>query len=393
MRTLICALFTTLIALGVIPCSALPAKSEERVVMAAPPGITFQLADKLPPYLANSAGTTLYINDHDRPGQSSCVSNCDTRWQPLRAMVDARAFGDWSVVKREDGVAQWAYRDSALYIFAEDSEIGDINGIGGDGNHWHVAIIAPSMIPTPGEASIQRSVNAAGDILVDTRGMTIYTFDDDANLDGSACEDTCAERWKPLLAGQLALPFGGWSLVRRNDGSRQWTYAGRPLYTFTGDLAPSEIRGESTDTRWHVARIRRYYMPPAVTTWSTWNGRVMLVKDGHTLYTGDLQKRDYDSNTPTNGTSISTEMDQANSVTDYDQEYTQPWIPFLAPTDATASGYWSVLNRSDGTRQWAYQGKALYSHRGDQKLGDMRGNARWTQIGNAMAVFWQVATP
>ena len=363
------------------------------MVMAAPPGVTFRPADMLPPFFADAAGMTLYINEYDQPGKSGYVGNCDTRWQPLKAAVDAEAFGDWSVIKREDGVAQWAYRGRALYTFAGDSESSDINGNGVDRNHWRVAIIAPPKLLTPGEAIAQRSVNAAGDILVDMRGMTIYTFDDDTNSEGSVCADSCAETWEPLLAGQLALPFGSWSLVRRDDGTHQWAYVGKPLYTFTGDFAPGEIRGETTDTRWHVARISRYYMPPAVTVWSTWNGRVVLVKDGRTLYTGDLKKRDYEGNTPTNASSISTEMDQASGITGYDQEHRQAWIPFLALADATPSGYWSILNRSDGTRQWAYQDKALYSYRGDQKPGDVRGTARWTYVGDSMAIFWQVAEP
>jgi predicted lipoprotein with Yx(FWY)xxD motif len=50
------------------------------------------------------------------------------------------------------------------------------------------------------------------------------------------------------------------------------------------------------------------------------------------------------------------------------------WKPFLAPADALPRGYWDVYTRPDGSRQWAYQGFALYTYAGDEKPGDMLGH-------------------
>ncbi len=49
-------------------------------------------------------------------------------------------------------------------------------------------------------------------------------------------------------------------------------------------------------------------------------------------------------------------------------------IPFLAPTNAQPRGFWSVAKRSDGGRQWVYEGYALWTYDGDRKPGDMNGN-------------------
>jgi predicted lipoprotein with Yx(FWY)xxD motif len=57
---------------------------------------------------------------------------------------------------------------------------------------------------------------------------------------------------------------------------------------------------------------------------------------------------------------------------DSDCEKTHP--PLLAADDSRASGYWTVLKRPDGRKQWAYQGYALYSSERDKRPGDMLSN-------------------
>ncbi len=58
------------------------------------------------------------------------------------------------------------------------------------------------------------------------------------------------------------------------------------------------------------------------------------------------------------------------------------WPPLLALDDAMPSGKWSVVQRSDGIKQWAYGGKPLYGWHEDKKtgdtLGDGRGNGAWS---------------
>ena len=61
------------------------------------------------------------------------------------------------------------------------------------------------------------------------------------------------------------------------------------------------------------------------------------------------------------------------------------WRPLLAPESATASGSWSVINRAGGTKQWAYNGKPLYTYARDSRAGDVSGDG----VGGV----WHIARP
>ena len=37
------------------------------------------------------------------------------------------------------------------------------------------------------------------------------------------------------------------------------------------------------------------------------------------------------------------------------------WPPVLAPSDAVTTGDWTIVTRSDGSRQWALKGKPVYT--------------------------------
>ena len=51
----------------------------------------------------------------------------------------------------------------------------------------------------------------------------------------------------------------------------------------------------------------------------------------------------------------------------------EKWHPFLAPANAQAQGYWDVYTRADGSKQWAYNGYALWTYDGDNNPGDILG--------------------
>jgi predicted lipoprotein with Yx(FWY)xxD motif len=92
-----------------------------------------------------------------------------------------------------------------------------------------------------------------GDMLVNSAGMTLYTFDKDA--DGvSACYDKCATNWPPLMADADAKAEGDWSLGERKDGAKQWAYKNKPLYLWIKDTKPGDTTGDNVNEVWHVAR-------------------------------------------------------------------------------------------------------------------------------------------
>ncbi|HEY9058343.1 MAG TPA: hypothetical protein VIN77_14425 [Aurantimonas sp.] len=91
-----------------------------------------------------------------------------------------------------------------------------------------------------------------GEILTDAQGMTLYTFDKDAE-GVSNCYDECATKWPPLMAADDATAEGEYSLVERKGGGKQWAYDGMPLYLWQNDKAPGDMTGDGVGGVWHVA--------------------------------------------------------------------------------------------------------------------------------------------
>ncbi|MCA6112053.1 COG4315 family predicted lipoprotein [Bradyrhizobium cenepequi] len=95
---------------------------------------------------------------------------------------------------------------------------------------------------------------AKGPVLTDAKGMTLYTFDKDS--DGkSACNGPCATNW-PVLKAEASDKSGeGYTIISRDDGSKQWAYKGKPLYTFAKDQKPGDITGDGfLNGAWHLAQ-------------------------------------------------------------------------------------------------------------------------------------------
>lgn len=89
--------------------------------------------------LTDQNGMTLYIFDKDSDGKSVCNGPCAANWPPLMAPADARADGGYTVITRDDGGKQWAYKGKPLYLWIRDARPGDISGDGVANNSWHIA--------------------------------------------------------------------------------------------------------------------------------------------------------------------------------------------------------------------------------------------------------------
>jgi predicted lipoprotein with Yx(FWY)xxD motif len=89
--------------------------------------------------LVDAKGMTLYSYDRDTAaGKSACNGNCATNWPPLIAAADAKDAGSWTVITRDDGGKQWAYKGKPLYFWKDDKKAGDAEGDGRN-NVWHIA--------------------------------------------------------------------------------------------------------------------------------------------------------------------------------------------------------------------------------------------------------------
>ena len=89
--------------------------------------------------ITNAAGMTLYTFDKDAAGVSNCYDQCAINWPPALAAADAVADGDFTLVDRTDGTKIWAYEGWPLYLWKNDTAVGDTTGnmVGGV---WHTAV-------------------------------------------------------------------------------------------------------------------------------------------------------------------------------------------------------------------------------------------------------------
>jgi predicted lipoprotein with Yx(FWY)xxD motif len=393
-------------ALATVLLSQAAHASRDFTVPATPPGVTMEPAIKaaamqagLPmtasqSFFADADGMTLYTYGGDADGKSACTGDCAQAWPALTAPGDAKPVGDWTVIARDDGSRQWAYKGRPLYRFAKDAKPGDAGGIGvagpADGSVWRVAAIdqAPDQVVSPASITLHPMPRAGGDVFVDAKGMTLYVYDGDI-----ACTDACLESWTPLKAAELAKPIGDWTILRRDDGARQWAYKGRPLYSFMGDAKPGDVNGQFADSRWHAAALHGYFMPPEVTLRLNGNGVVLADAAGRALYARDRFRFSFGGYSVNDGPPATSVIGRAVGTAGCAGECTQTWKPLAAPAGAEASGFWTIAQRADGTRQWAYQGYPLYTNVNDSKAGDMAGRDQFDLTDGSHALIWRLALP
>jgi predicted lipoprotein with Yx(FWY)xxD motif len=107
---------------------------------------------------------------------------------------------------------------------------------------------APPKTTSGAPATVGVAKTGLGNILVDSRGRTLYLFKADKGTK-SACSGACAVAWPPLRAGGK-LTVGSRakrSLVgstARSDGKPQVTYNGHPLYLYVDDQKPGDTHGQ-----------------------------------------------------------------------------------------------------------------------------------------------------
>ena len=80
--------------------------------------------------LVAANGMTLYTFDTDKAGSGKSVCNgpCAGLWPPLMAAATDQPTGDYSVVTRDDGARQVAYKGKPLYFYKADQKAGDRTG-------------------------------------------------------------------------------------------------------------------------------------------------------------------------------------------------------------------------------------------------------------------------
>ncbi|MBO0880166.1 MAG: hypothetical protein J2P17_07385 [Mycobacterium sp.] len=113
-----------------------------------------------------------------------------------------------------------------------------------------VALAGANASPaTTGTGGALKTTTIGGTtILTNAKGFTLYSFAPDSPT-ASKCYGTCATYWPPVIgtvADGSGLP-GTVHTIKRHDGSLQLTYNGHPLYTYIGDSAPGQDRGNNVN--------------------------------------------------------------------------------------------------------------------------------------------------
>jgi predicted lipoprotein with Yx(FWY)xxD motif len=102
-----------------------------------------------------------------------------------------------------------------------------------------------------GAERIATADHGLGTMLVDGQGRTLYLWKADMGS-ASTCSGACAQAWPPVTT--TAAPRAGQGAkaallgtTKRSDGTMQVTYAGHPLYRFSGDSGPGQANGQGSD--------------------------------------------------------------------------------------------------------------------------------------------------
>jgi predicted lipoprotein with Yx(FWY)xxD motif len=106
-----------------------------------------------------------------------------------------------------------------------------------------------------------RKISGLGVVLVNSRGRTLYAFMKDAQR-RVTCTGSCAAFWPPLKWKTMSKPTAGGAAKRallssdkNPSGGRVVTYNKWPLYTYSGDSAAGQAKGQAKNLnggKWYV---------------------------------------------------------------------------------------------------------------------------------------------
>jgi predicted lipoprotein with Yx(FWY)xxD motif len=110
-----------------------------------------------------------------------------------------------------------------------------------------------------GAAVIRTTKGKLGTFLVDAKGRTLYLWKADTGM-SSTCTGACAQAWPPATTSGKPTAGSGvqasmLGTTKRSDGTLEVTYAGHPLYTFSGDAQAGQTNGQDSSAfgaTWYI---------------------------------------------------------------------------------------------------------------------------------------------
>jgi predicted lipoprotein with Yx(FWY)xxD motif len=229
------------------------------------------------------------------------------------------------------------------------------------------AIVTPVAQPTIEQPKVKLSLE---NYIVDSKGITLYIFTNDVMGD-SKCTGGCNNIWPFFYQENLTVASGlnssDFGTITRDDGQKQTTYKGWPLYYFSNDVNPGDIKGDGVNKIWFIAR-------PDYTVFIADKDNMTFIVDakGNTLY------------------HFAKDMPGVSNCTG---NCLQTWPVFyneniVAPSVMNTSDF-GVITNSEGSKQTTYKQMPLYYYINDTKRGDTNGQG----VINAWSVVGPEATP
>jgi predicted lipoprotein with Yx(FWY)xxD motif len=269
---------------------------------------------------------------------------------------------------------------------------------------WRTLALTVALFPVAAGATVQTGAPAAqepvlppvistqptiaGIVFADSSGKTLYQSDRD-QTGSSSCQDTCLKDWTPLPAAWVTTGVGDWTVIARADGSRQWAYKNKPVYTFNRDRKVGDAKGVEADGAWHPLMKSAKFLPPNVVIRSIPYSNLppaLATADGKTLYLLDRYKFN------PQGTQRHDKLYGNPGPAGCTGDCTKTWIPLTAPANAQPADDWSVVTRDDGSSQWAYKTWPVYTYALDTKPGDAKGEGNMHIENGITGTNWEVAT-
>lgn len=250
-----------------------------------------------------------------------------------------------------------------------------------------LGLAAPAFAAEPpADAPAKIEISDDGPLLVTPEGMTLYTYSADAATPGkSVCSDkvntefadptagfgkyklpgaqfikSCTAVNVPFRAAADARPSGDWTLFDRADGSKQWVYRTRPLYTSIRDRKPGDRNGMGAGQAIRFGAQLAFASPdfPPGLELMRYGDLLVLASDGKPLFTG-------------RGARV---QQAALGVGGSD------FRPLAAPAIVTVGQDWSAVAAGPGRQQYAFRNKPLFTAPAGMTTLDVLDSGDWEMI-------------
>lgn len=218
-------------------------------------------------YLVDGGGRTLYAFLPDTKNKNNFTKpdfSNDAVWPifyleiaSLPSTLNKADFDEIDVFGR----LQLTFKGWPLYHFGQDTERGDNKGVSvPNPGVWPILNNASEQAPEalPEENVMLGENSSLGNILVDGAGNTLYFFTPDVKGDSKCAAGNCLNNWpifhvEGVVAGE-GLEATDFATITREDGAKQTTFKGWPLYYFSSDSEPGDVNGEGINDVWFVAK-------------------------------------------------------------------------------------------------------------------------------------------